>query len=79
MQLANSSSRSEAEALWSKAKRSNSSLASTPSRVETVNMGSLGTFYTVKIGPFASQSEGSKACNSIKRGGTDCTVVAPGG
>jgi hypothetical protein len=79
VQLANSSSRSEAEALWSKAKRSNSSLASTPSRVETVNMGSLGTFYTVKIGPFASQSEGSKACNSIKRGGTDCTVVAPGG
>ena len=79
VQLANSSSRSAAEALWSKAKRSNSSLASTPSRVETVNMGSLGTFYTVKIGPFASQSEGSKACNSIKRGGTDCTVVAPGG
>lgn len=79
VQLANSSSRSEAEALWARAKRSNSSLSSTPSRVETVNMGSLGTFYTVKIGPFASQSEGSRVCNSIKRGGTECTVVAPGG
>lgn len=79
VQLANSSSRSEAEALWSRAKRSSASLATAPSRVETINMGSLGTFYTVKIGPFASQSEGSKVCNSIKRSGTDCTVVASGG
>ena len=79
VQLANSSSRSEAEAQWAKAKRSNSSLASAPSRVETINMGSLGTFYTVKIGPFANKNEGSKVCNSIKRVGTDCTVVASGG
>jgi hypothetical protein len=79
VQLANSSSRSEAEAQWAKAKRSNSSLASAPSRVETINMGSLGTFYTIKIGPFASKNEGSKVCNSIKRVGTDCTVVASGG
>lgn len=79
VQLANSSSRSEAEAQWAKAKRSNASLASAPSRVETINMGSLGTFYTVKIGPFANKNEGSKVCNSIKRVGTDCTVVASGG
>ena len=79
MQLANSRSKSEAEALWAKAKQSNGSLSSAPSRVERVNLGGLGTFYTVKIGPFASQSEGSKICNSIKRGGTDCTVISPGG
>jgi len=79
VQLANSRSKSEAEALWAKAKQSNASLSSAPSRVERVNLGGLGTFYTVKIGPFASQSEGSKICNSIKRGGTDCTVISPGG
>ena len=79
VQLANSRSKSEAEALWAKAKQSNGSLSSAPSRVERVNLGGLGTFYTVKIGPFASQSEGSKICNSIKRGGTDCTVISPGG
>ena len=79
VQLANSRSKSEAEALWNKAKRSNSSLASASPRIETVNLGNLGTFYTVKIGPFASQSQGTKICNSLKRGGTDCSVISPGG
>ncbi|MEM7193221.1 MAG: SPOR domain-containing protein, partial [Pseudomonadota bacterium] len=49
VQLANSSSKAAAEALWARARGSNSSLAGAPSRVEKVNMGSLGTFYTVKV------------------------------
>jgi len=79
VQLANSRSKSEAEALWNKAKRSSSSLASASPRIETVNLGNLGTFYTVKIGPFASQSQGTKICNLLKRDGTDCSVISPGG
>ncbi|HUU25027.1 MAG TPA: SPOR domain-containing protein [Methyloceanibacter sp.] len=79
VQLANSRSKAEAEALWKKARGSNSQLASASSRIEKVDIGSFGTFYSVKIGPFASQAESSKVCNALKRGGTDCSVVSPDG
>jgi len=79
VQLANSRSKAEAEALWNKARGANSQLASASSRIEKVDIGSFGTFYSVKIGPFASQAESSKVCNALKRGGTDCSVVAPEG
>jgi SPOR domain len=79
VQLANSQSKSEAEALWTKAKSTNSQAASAGSRIERVDIGSFGTFYSVKIGPFASESESTKVCNALKRGGTDCSVVSPDG
>lgn len=79
VQLANSRSQSEAQALWKKAKGANPQLASASPRIETVDIGDFGTFYTVKIGPFASQAEGAKACNALKRGGTDCSVISPDG
>lgn len=79
VQLANSRSKAEAEGLWKKAQGSNSQLASTGARIEEVNIGSFGTFYSVKIGPFPSESEGTKVCNALKRGGTDCSVVSPDG
>jgi hypothetical protein len=79
VQLANSRSKAEAEALWKKARSSNSQVASAGSSIEKVDIGSFGTFYSVKIGPFASESEGSKVCNALKRGGTDCSVVSPDG
>lgn len=79
VQLANSRSKAEADALWKKAQGSNAQLASAGARIEEVNIGSFGTFYSVKIGPFPSESEGSKVCNALKRGGTDCSVVSPDG
>ena len=79
VQLANSGSRGDAQALWNKAKSSNPQLASANPRIERVEIGSLGTFYTVKIGPYATSSEGTKVCNALKRRGTDCSVVAPDG
>ena len=79
VQLANSRSKAEAEGLWKKAQGSNSQLASAGARIEEVNIGSFGTFYSVKIGPFPSESEGTKVCNALKRGGTDCSVVSPDG
>ncbi len=79
VQLANSRSQSEAQALWKKAKSSNPQIASVSPRIETVDIGDFGTFYTVKLGPFASQSEGTKVCNALKRGGTDCSVISPDG
>jgi len=79
VQLANSRSRNEAQALWNKAKGANAPLGSATPRIEQVDIGSFGTFYTVKIGPFASSSESTRVCNAFKRRGTDCSVVAPGG
>ena len=79
VQLENSRSQSDAQALWKKAKSSNPQLASASPRIETVDIGDFGTFYTVKIGPFASQTEGTKVCNALKRRGTDCSVISPDG
>ena len=79
MQLANSGSPGDAQALWKKAKSTNPQLASANPRIEKVEIGSLGTFYTVKIGPYATSSEGTKVCNALKRRGTDCSVISPDG
>jgi hypothetical protein len=59
--------------------RSNGQLASAAPQIEKVDIGSFGTFYSLKIGPFASQADGTKLCNALKRGGTDCSVVSPDG
>jgi len=79
VQLANSRSKAEAEALWKQVARSNQRLASASPQIEKVDIGSFGTFYSLKVGPFASEQEGSKVCNALKRAGTDCLVVSPGG
>jgi hypothetical protein len=79
VQLANSRSQAEAQALWKKARTADSQLASATPRIEKVELGSFGTFYSVKIGPFASEAAGSRVCNALKRQGTDCTVVSPDG
>lgn len=79
MQLANSGSQAEAQALWKQVSRSNSQLASTAPQIEKVDIGSFGTFYSLKIGPFASREESTKVCNALKRSGTDCSIVSPDG
>jgi tetratricopeptide (TPR) repeat protein len=79
VQLANSSSPSDAQALWKKAKAVNPQIASATPRIEKVDIGDFGTFYTVKIGPYPTSAESTKVCNALKRGGTDCSVVAPDG
>ncbi|MFW2391852.1 MAG: SPOR domain-containing protein [Methyloceanibacter sp.] len=79
VQLANSGSPADAQALWKKAKSSNPQLTAANPRIERVEIGSLGTFYTVKIGPYATSSEGTKVCNALKRRGTDCSVISPDG
>jgi SPOR domain len=79
VQLANSRSEAEAQALWKQVTKSNRQLASAAPQIEKVDIGSFGTFYSLKIGPFASQADGTKVCNALKRSGTDCSVVSPDG
>jgi hypothetical protein len=40
-------------------------------------MGNLGTFYRLQIGPFPDKVESLKVCNTLKRSGVDCFLVAP--
>jgi cell division septation protein DedD len=47
-------------------------------RVPTVDeavIGSMGTFYRVRIGGFASQEEPRGLCNKLRTSGLDCLVV----
>jgi hypothetical protein len=79
VQLANSRSEAEAQALWKKVSRSNRQLASATPRIEKVKIGSFGTFYSLRIGPYASREQSTSVCNALKRSGTDCSVISPEG
>ena len=79
VQLANSRSPAEAQALWKQVRGKNSQLASAQPQIQKVDIGSFGTFYSLKVGPFSSRSESTKVCNALKRSGTDCSIVSPEG
>jgi tetratricopeptide (TPR) repeat protein len=78
LQLANSRSEAEAKALWQQAAGKAPQLASARPQIEKVDIGNFGTFYSLKAGPF-DRAQGQSLCNSLKRGGVDCSVVSPDG
>lgn len=41
---------------------------------ETV-IGNMGTFYRVRLGPYANAAEPRKLCSTLKPQGFDCQVV----
>lgn len=69
-------SRSEAEALAKKvaAQYAGEMPNHTPTVDEAV-IGSMGTFYRVRIGGYANQDEPRGLCNKLRTGGFDCLVV----
>jgi tetratricopeptide (TPR) repeat protein len=79
LQLANSRTEAEAKALWQKAAGQSQQLASARPQIEKVDIGDFGTFYSLKIGPFADKAQSQSLCNSLKRGGIDCSVATPDG
>jgi cell division septation protein DedD len=38
-------------------------------------IGSMGTFYRVRVGPFASADESRELCTSLQSNGLDCLIV----
>ena len=38
-------------------------------------IGSMGTFYRVRLGPYASAGEPETLCNALRSDGFDCLVV----
>jgi cell division septation protein DedD len=77
LQLSPTRSEAEARELWQKVAKQNQQLAGLEPRVEKTDMGNLGTFYRLQIGPFPDKAETLKLCNALKRSGVDCFLVNP--
>ena len=77
LQLSPTRSEAEASALWKTVTKQNAQLAGLQPRIEKTDMGNLGTFYRLQIGPFPDKAESLKLCNALKRSGVDCFLVNP--
>lgn len=78
IQLAALKSDAEAQATWKRLRSKHPALLGSwqPNIVRT-ELGGLGTFYRVQVGPFADKAESQKLCKSFKAGGLDCFLLAP--
>ncbi|MGI8724866.1 MAG: SPOR domain-containing protein [Methyloceanibacter sp.] len=77
LQLTPTRSEAEAKALWKKVSAANPELSGTQPSIEKTDIGNLGTFYRLQVGPFPDKAASLKLCNSLKRSGVDCFLVAP--
>ena len=69
-------SRAEAEALAQKlSSQQGGALKSRMPVVDEAVIGSMGTFYRVRVGSFATPDESRGVCNSLRSSGFDCLVV----
>ena len=66
----------EAQALAVRVKREHGEiLASREPEIDETAVGNMGSFYRVRVGPFASAQEGQATCAKLKGPGIDCLVV----
>jgi cell division septation protein DedD len=66
----------EAQALAAKVRREHAAvLASRETEVDQAVVGNMGSFYRVRVGPYATQADGQAACAKLKGSGLDCMVV----
>jgi cell division protein FtsN len=76
VQVAMVRSQNEAGTLAAKVKRDYAAaFASREPEIDQTVVGNMGTFYRVRVGPFATQNEGQQACAKLKGSGLDCMVV----
>jgi hypothetical protein len=69
-------SRDEAEAVAQKLAAAHAGdLASRVPAVDEAVIGSMGTFYRVRVGSFANAAEPKAICDKLRSGGFDCLVV----
>ena len=69
-------SEGEAQALAGKVRREHAAaLASREPEVDQTVVGNMGSFYRVRVGPYATQADGQAACAKLKGSGLDCMVV----
>jgi hypothetical protein len=76
VQVAMVRSQDEAMAVATKVKRDYAgALAAREPEIDQAVVGNMGSFYRVRVGPFATQNEGQQACAKLKGSGLDCLVV----
>jgi len=76
LQVASVRSRSEAEALAGLlVGRHADQLGGRRPEVDESVIGSMGTFYRVRVGPYANASEPQQLCTALRSDGFDCLVV----
>jgi cell division septation protein DedD len=68
----------EAQALSARVKREHpDALGPREAEIDETVVGNMGSFYRVRVGPFASAQEGQAACAKLKGAGIDCLLVTP--
>lgn len=72
LQIGSFMSQAEANASWQTYKAAHSSVAGYAPDVAQANLGSKGTWYRLRIGPFATLGEASAACAKLKAQGGKC-------
>ncbi len=77
VQVATLRSRSEAQALASKVKAQHGAiLGNRQAEIDETVIGNMGTFYRVRIGPYANADEPSSLCAKLRGTGLDCLILA---
>ncbi len=76
IQVAAVKSRDEASAIISKLQTLGSSVTATPATVDETKFGTMGTFFRVRLGPFATAAATKAPCDALKASGFDCLVTA---
>lgn len=78
IQLAALRSESEAQATWKRlSSRHKNFLGNQQANIVKTELGGLGTFYRVQLGPFPSKAESQQLCKNFKQGGLDCFLLGP--
>ncbi len=76
LQVAAVRSRSEADALAaSLVAKHGSELGARQPEISEAVLGSMGTFYRVRVGPYADAKEPQQLCGGLRSSGFDCLVV----
>jgi tetratricopeptide (TPR) repeat protein len=76
LQLTATRSEDEAKQLWQQVLGQHKELAGRDPLIEKTDLGNLGTFYRLQVGPFPDKAESLKLCEALKQSGVDCFVVA---
>ena len=66
----------EASEVLAKLKAAGGMLAEAPASVDEATFGTMGTFYRVRLGPYANAAAAKAPCDALKASGLDCLVTA---
>jgi hypothetical protein len=76
VQISSQRSRADAQASWSSAQRRFSSvLGKMEPNIQEADLGAKGTYYRVRVGPWASRGEAVQVCERLRAAGGDCIVT----